>query len=144
MFLTKYKPVGQVDSLWNAFDRDFFPVMRRFFQDDEEGFRMPRTNISEDEKEFTLTMELPGVAKKDIEVSIDGDTLTIEAQSAEESESKSKNVIRSEIRSEKFRRTFQIGSKIDRESVKAKLDNGMLRLTLPKSSETVGRKIDVS
>ena len=142
MFLTKYKPVNQGDSLWNAFDHDFFPVMRRFFEDEEEGFRLPRTNIGEDDKEFTLTMELPGVSKKDVAISVDGDTLIIEADRTEESESK--NLLRSEIRSEKFRRTFQVGSKIDRDTIKAKLENGMLRVTLPKKADIVGRKIDIS
>ncbi|MBI4720142.1 MAG: Hsp20/alpha crystallin family protein [Chitinivibrionia bacterium] len=142
MFLTKYKPINQVDSFWNAFDRDFFPVVRRFFEEEEEGLSVPKTNISEDDKEFTLTMELPGVSKKDVEISVDGDALTVEADRTEKFESK--NLVRAEIRTEKFRRTFQIGSKIDREAIKAKLENGILMLTLPKKAETVGRKIDIA
>ena len=60
MFPTKYVPKTSLESLFDSLDRDFFPILRPWFQiDDNEGFRMPLVNITEAEKEFVVTMELP-------------------------------------------------------------------------------------
>jgi HSP20 family protein len=140
MFITKCNP--GMRSIWDAFDRELFPVMRRLSDDQEENFRLPKTNINEGEKDFILTLEIPGVSKKDVEISVDGETLTITAKRSEEIETD--GLLRSEIRSEKFKRTFQIGSQVDREKIAAKMENGILKLTMPKMAEVLGRKIDIS
>lgn len=142
MFITKYNPATGMDSFWNAFNREFFPIAQPFLNGDEENFRLPRTNINEREKEFVLTIEMPGVSKKDVEVSLDGETLTIEAERTDTVESE--GLLRSEIRAEKYKRTLQVGSKIDRDGIAAKMENGVLKLTLPKKAEILGRKIDIS
>lgn len=142
MFLTKYSPARSLDPFWKAFDGEFFPVMRRVFNDDgDDSFRLPQTNINESEKQFVLTMEMPGVARKDVEVSLEDDTLTIEAERSDTVESE--GLLRSEIRSGKYRRTFRIGRKIDRDAISARMENGVLTVTLPKSAGVTGRKIDI-
>jgi HSP20 family protein len=144
MFPMKYEPKNNLESILDSLDRDVFPVLRPWFRlDDNEGFRMPLVNINESEKEFTVTMELPGVQKKDLDVAIDGEQLVVTAERSEKVES-SEGILRREIRSEKFRRTFTLGRAVDRDGIKAKLENGILKVTLPKKSESVGRKIDVS
>lgn len=142
MFVTKYNPAAGMDSFWKAFDRDFFPIVKPFFNGGEENTRLPRTNINESEKEFVLTMEMPGVSKKNVDVSLDGETLMIEAERTDAVESE--GLLRSEIRSEKYKRSFQLGSKIDRDGITARMENGVLKLTLPKKAEILGRKIDIS
>lgn len=144
MFPTKYEPKASMESLFDTFDRDLFPVFRPWFRlDDNEGFRMPLVNINETEKDYVVTMELPGVQKKDLDVSIDGDQLVVTAERSEKVES-DEGLLRREIRSEKFRRTFTVGQAIDRDGVKAKLENGILKITLPKKADSVGRKVDIS
>ena len=142
MFITKYNPATGVDSFLNAFDREFFPVVKRIFNDDEESSRQPKANINEREKEFILTLEMPGVSKDQVEVSVDGEMLLVEAERTEKVDNE--GLLRSEIRSDKYRRIFQIGSKIDRDAISAKMENGVLKLTLPKKAEILGRKIDIS
>jgi HSP20 family protein len=144
MFPTKYEPKNPIDSLFESFDRDLFPVFRPWFRlDDNEGFRMPLVNINETEKDYVVTMELPGVQKKDLDVSLDRDQLVVTAERSEKVESE-EGLLRREIRSEKFRRSFTVGQAIERDSVKAKLENGILKITLPKKAESVGRKIDIA
>jgi HSP20 family protein len=138
MFLTKYNPATALDTIWDAFDRDFF----RFFDGADEEFRLPSTNINEKEKEYVITMEMPGVSKKNVDVSLDGDSLVVTAKKVDKIESE--GLIRKEIRAEKFRRSFQLGSNIDREKIKAKMENGVLKLTLPKTEGSVGRKIEIA
>ena len=142
MFLTKYNPVTALDSFWRSFDSDLFPMFRNLADAEEEAFRLPRTNINEKEKEYIVTMEVPGVTKKNLDVSIDGDVLVVTGERIEKIESE--GLIRNEIRSEKFRRSFTLGNTIDREKITAKMENGVLTLTLPKQAESVGRKVEIS
>jgi len=144
MFPMKYEPKGNLESIFDSLDRDFFPMLRPWFRlDDDEGFRMPLVNINESEKEFVVTAELPGVQKKDLDVSIDGDQLVVTAERSEKVESND-GLLRREIRSEKFRRSFTLGQTVDRDGIKAKLENGILKVTLPKKTDSVGRKVDIS
>ncbi|UCG52166.1 MAG: Hsp20/alpha crystallin family protein [Candidatus Latescibacterota bacterium] len=143
MFLTKYKPNSTLESIFDSFDRQFFPILRSWSRDDDgEAFRLPLTNINETEKEYVITMEMPGVEKKDVDVSVDGDELVISAERSGKVESE--GLLRSEIRSEKFRRSFSLGRTVDRDNIKAKLENGVLKVTLAKKAESVGRKVDVA
>jgi HSP20 family protein len=138
MFLTKYRPRTALDSFFDTFDRDFFPVIRT---EDGDNVRLPSTNIHETDDGYVITMELPGVQKKDVDLAIDGDELVITAERAEKTETE--GLLRCEIRSEKFRRSFSLGRMVDREGINAKLENGVLKITLKKKAESVGRKIDV-
>jgi HSP20 family protein len=144
MFPTKCEPKNSLESIFDSFDRDAFPVLRPWFRlDDNEGFRIPLVNINESEKEFNVTIELPGVQKKDLDVAIDGEQLVVTAERSEKVET-NEGLLRREIRSEKFRRAFKLGQAVDRDGIKAKLENGILKVTLPKKAESVGRKIDIS
>jgi HSP20 family protein len=144
MFPIKYQPRTSLESLFDSLDRDLFPALRPWFRlDDNEGFRMPLVNINEADKEYILTIELPGVQKKDLDVSVDGEELVVTAERSEKVESE-EGLLRREIRSEKFRRSFTIGQAVDREGIKAKLENGILKVSLPKKAQASGRKIDVS
>ena len=139
MFLTKYRPTSGLDSF---FDDSVVPFFRKYApQGEGEGFILPRTNVHEDEKQFVLTMEMPGVKKNDLNVAIEDDQVVITGEKKEPVEPK--GLLRREIRSEKFRRSFRLDSSIDRDGIKAKLLDGVLNVTLPKRAESVGRKISV-
>lgn len=148
MKVTKYvAPVSPLDAV---FDRLGFglPTMERYFGDVSgnaneawTAVRLPRTNVSETEDSFVLSMEMPGLTREHIEVNIEGDTLIVKGGKSEQSEEK--GLVRREFRSTRFERTFTVGNAIDRERVKAKMENGILTVTIPKSPEKVGRKIDV-
>jgi len=139
MFLTKYIPSNTLD---NVLD-DFFPFYRQRTGDESEGetFRLPKTNINESDKEFTLTMEMPGVEKKDVNVAVENDHIVITGEKTEKTEAE--GLLRREIRSETFRRSFLLDSSVDRENIKAKLENGVLKVTLAKRAESVGRKVTI-
>ena len=142
MFVTKYRPRSALDSFFDTFDRDFFPVLRPGTPTESgEAVRVPSTNINETDSGYEITMELPGVLKKDVDVAVDGEELVVTAERAEKTESE--GLLRCEIRSEKFQRSFRLGGTVDRERINAKLENGVLKVTLEKKAESVGRKVDV-
>jgi HSP20 family protein len=140
MLLTKWTPRRNFRSIWDAFDNDLFPV-KRFLDDESDSFRRPMTNINETDSSYVVTMEMPGVSKKNVDVSLEGDTLTISGERVEKLEDE--GLLRREIREEKFSRSFVLDEKIDRDNIKAKIDNGLLTITLPKKEVEMGRKISI-
>ena len=94
-----------------------------------------RTDIKETENGYQLDVEMPGFDKKDIKISLENGYLTVSAEkSSREEENKDKNekYIRKEC-TVSCSRSYYVGDDIERENVKAKYDNGMLTLTVPKS-----------
>ena len=100
----------------------------------DEAFNMPATDISENETEYTISAELPGIKKEDIDVSLHDGVLSIEAHSKSEHEEKGDKKIRSERRYGKFIRRFTLGDNADESSVHAKFEDGVLKLVVKKSS----------
>ncbi|MFH1755800.1 MAG: Hsp20/alpha crystallin family protein [Candidatus Latescibacterota bacterium] len=140
MLLTKWTPRRSVNSIWDAFERDFFPVGRPV-DGESESYRAPLTNINETDKSYMVTMEMPGVSKENVNVSIEDDKLAISGERVEKFEEE--GLLRKEIREEKFHRTFVLDRRIDRDKIKAKMENGILIVTLPKKEGEVGRKVSI-
>lgn len=114
-------------------DRDsLFPAI---FQ---ETGRM-KADIRENENEYIVEAELPGVKKEDIKLDIDDDTLTITAESKTEKKEEKDNYLRMERRHGSYSRTFSIEN-IKNENVKAEYNDGILKVTLPKDKKTVTKK----
>ena len=103
-----------------------------------------RADIKEDEKEYIVEVELPGVKKEEIDVSIDNDVLTISVNRNEQVEEKTEQYIRQERRVGSFSRSFYIDN-VDIDNVSAKFENGILTVVLPKKepSSPTGKKIDI-
>lgn len=146
MTLIKYRPRNQVDTLFDRLTRDMWPSFERLFggeaEVETEAVRMPRTNIHETKDAYLFDMELPGLSRGDVEVTVEGDQLTVRGEKTEKHEDA--ELVRCEIRSTKFERNFNLGGSVDADKVKAKMDNGILRLTLPKKADKLGRKIDIA
>ena len=130
----------------DPFFGSFFNEMENLFEDfwgsnflaDVEGSsRRCSVDISENEDKFIVEAELPGIDEENLEVKLDQDILTISAQREEKDEEKDeeKNYYRKEIRKGRFERRFRLPDNIDQDEIKANLQNGMLKITLPKSEE---------
>lgn len=100
----------------------------------DEAFNMPATDISENETEYNISAELPGIRKEDIDVSLHDGVLSIEAHSKSEHEEKGEKQIRSERRYGKYVRRFTLGDNVDDTSVQAKFENGVLKLAVQKTA----------
>jgi HSP20 family protein len=146
MTLIKYRPAREIDALFNHLAHDFWPSACGTgvkSKDATQASRLPRTNVRETEDAYVFTMEMPGLGKKDVEVTVEGDELTVRGQRTEEKED-TNGLVRREIRSTRFERTFDLAGAVDPDSIKAKIEEGVLTVTLPKKPEKVGRKIDVA
>jgi HSP20 family protein len=109
------------------------------------AFAAPAIDFCEDDKAFHLTAELPGLSDKDINVTVSGDMLTITGEKRDEREEKDKNYHWSERRFGSFRRAIHLPPHIDRDKIDASFKNGVLQITIPKTSEAMQqqRKIEV-
>jgi HSP20 family protein len=150
MKLVRYNgPMDIFDHLFSNLDRGVFPVNGRCAAGaatDKATLRMPRTNIEELEKSYVFTLEMPGLSKKDVEVTLEADKLTIKGEKKEEKTEKDGDdkVLRREIRSAGFERSFSLGNEVDQNDIKARMEDGVLTVTLLKKTEKVGRKVDVN
>ena len=104
----------------------------------------PPVNLAESDEGYTLTAELPGVSPEDIDVQIEGATVTLSGQrKVEYAAGDGVAVHRRERQSGNFRRAFELPAEIDLDKASARHENGVLTLTLPKSPALRPRQIEV-
>jgi HSP20 family protein len=104
---------------------------------------VPNIEISETDKTIEVSAEMPGLERKDVEISIDDDTLTIRGEKKVEENQKDKNVQLSERSYGVFYRVLQLPPGIDPSSVQATMSNGILKVTIPKPAKSEPKKIEV-
>jgi len=106
---------------------------------------LPAVDVVEHDNEYVVRANLPGVRREDIDVSIQDNVLTINAESKSETEEKKAGrVIRQERHYGKFVRSMSLGAQVDESRVKASYNNGVLELILPKAEEVKPKKISVN
>jgi len=95
---------------------------------------MPRIDVSETDTAMQVTAELPGMEEKDIQLTLENDTLVISGEKKNDVEEKSKNFHRVERSYGSFQRVIPLVSEIEQDKVEASFRNGVLNITLPKTS----------
>ena len=115
---------------------------RNATQQRSEQFITPVASVVEDGDAYTLNVEMPGVNKEGLEISVENNELAIVGRrSLPQIEG---TLIHRESRTENFRRVFELDPSIDTSKVSARIDQGVLTLTLPKAEQVKPRKITVS
>ncbi len=143
---TLFRPRGA--DPWASFDdlrREMDAVLGRFGAGAGSGRRgvFPATNLYQTGDGYVLTAELPGVSPEDIQVSIEGTTLTIRGERRIGREDGETSAHRLERQSGTFGRAFELPAEIDASKVEAVHKNGILMLRLPKRPERQPRQISV-
>ena len=105
--------------------------------------RYPRMEMVETGNTYEVWMDVPGVAREDLSVSALGDELTVSGQRKRPSHPEDAHVRRSERSYGRFRRVVRLPADVDAEGIRAKLEGGVLRVSLPRRVGTEGRTIDV-
>src|ERR1700736_5157490 len=104
---------------------------------------IPSIDVCETDKAIEVSAEMPGLERKDVEISIEDDTLTIRGEKKIEENQKDKNVQLSERSYGVFLRVLQLPPGIDPSSVQATMSNGVLKITIPKPTKSEPKKIEV-
>jgi HSP20 family protein len=104
---------------------------------------IPPLDISEDENNLTVELEIPGMNEKDLHVRVDGNVLTVSGERKLEREEKGKDFRRIERQYGSFQRSITVPNSVDPNSANASYENGVLRIQFAKRSEAKPREIKV-
>jgi HSP20 family protein len=146
--ITRWNPFREMANMQSTFDR-FFDDWRPFFNDwrpfnEEMRGNLLSIDVDENDNQYTVTTELPGVKSENINVRQDGDYLLIEADIPEETtEKEEKRWLIKERRSGHFSRRIRLPQNVNFEKAEAMYHDGVLTLTLPKAENTIPRQIPV-
>jgi HSP20 family protein len=130
----------EMESLLNRFFDMDFPISRRPFGDEEWA---PRVDVVEGKGEITVRAEIPGCEAKDINVELDGRTLTISGEKKQEKEEKNENYHRVERSYGSFCRMVELPREVNPEDIDATYKKGVLKLVLEKVQATEAKKIEI-
>jgi len=141
MTLVKWNPAR---NLWNLND----DVFKTFFNEDRyltrnrDGY-YPAVNIEENEDAYRVSIELPGMEKKDIKISFQDDVLTISGEKKDQKEENDRNYHYFERRFGKFERSFRIHTDVIEDKIDAGFKDGVLTVDMPKAEIAKPREIEV-
>lgn len=125
------------------FDEVFRSAMPMIAGEGDRSMMMPQINVSETDGEYRITADLPGVDEKDVEVTLDGDLLTIRGEKKAEKKEEKESYHLVERSYGEFVRTIRIPHSVKTDQVQAKVENGVLTVMLPKESQGQTRRIQV-
>jgi len=138
------------DSPFSALSRRMNRLFEDIFEDfgiepfgrwaERTGTFLPRMDVTETDKEITVTAELPGLDEKDFEVTLEQDHLIIRGEKRVEHEDKGKDYHRIERSYGSFHRAIPLPCEVEQDKVEATFKNGVLKITLPKSATAVSSR----
>jgi HSP20 family protein len=131
---------------FSRFENEMEDVLERFFGNGEEwGLTRftPSLNVSETANSYEVSAELPGIKPEEVTVELREGNLWISGKKEEEKEEKGKTFHRVERRHGEFRRMIQLPNAVEEEKIEAKFENGVLRVSVPKSEEVKPKRIPV-
>ena len=124
---------------------DFFKPWNEWFENGGnfwgKPISVPAVNVTENTKDFKVSVAAPGLKKEDFKIDVDGNMLTISSETGEEKEEKDEKYTKKEYSYSAFSRSFTLPEGVNKEKIEAAYENGILRLVLPKSEDS--KKISV-
>lgn len=134
------KPVSSFNE--DSFYAPFWPALENALSSQSLPW-LPEVDISEDKDHYMIKADLPGLKREDINLSLDNSILTISGERKAETEHNEKNYHRVERSFGHFARSFNLGNKVDSNSIQAQYKDGVLEIVIAKSQETKPKSIDI-
>lgn len=132
------------NSLFNTGFDEFYNMLDDFFSDGKPYHRSFardtfKLDVKDNETEFNVLADLPGVKKEEVKIAMDDGKLSISINRAEENEEKKENYLHRERLSCSMTRGIYLGENTDATAIKAKLEDGVLKLTIPKKEKVISK-----
>src|ERR1700729_4011675 len=143
MVISRWDPVRGIVAFRNPFNTLFRDLNEGEGTQTTASF-IPAVDVYEDEKKIVLKLEVPGIEEKDLDVSVEKNTLTVKGERKLEKEEKEENFHRIERRYGSFYRAFTVPSTVDTENVDASYNAGVLKLALKKKPEAQPKQIKIN
>lgn len=134
--LPTMKPLFDFDRTSN----DLFSDTSRQFS---HGAEFPAVDIVEREHAYDLIAELPGVKREDIKISVENGTLSLRGERNHHGFPEGTKVLLQETNTKPFERLFQLSEEIDLNGISAEMKDGMLKIQLPKSEQSIAKEIRI-
>ena len=147
MTMVRFDPFRELATMQDRINRIFGDAYTRRYDDDltQRGEWSPAVDIYENaHQEIVLKAELPGIAREDIDLRVENNTLTLRGERKRDTEVKQEQYHRVERAYGAFSRSFSLPSRIDTEKVRAEFKDGVLAITLPVKAEARPRQIEVA
>lgn len=145
--LTRFSDFPEMESIRRDMDRFFDDLVPFSWKEANGGKNMdlwaPNTDMSETEDEYLITVDLPGISKKDVEVNFQDNRLTISGERSTEEQEEKENYLRKERYTGRFLRTFTFPGAIKDEEIVAKFKDGVLTINVPKSEVSKPTKVSI-
>ena len=142
-YLVKWREPRNIPSVFEDFDRLFDLNSPVFGRDALASDWSVAGELSEDEDNIYANLELPGVDKKDVKITLEDGILTISGEKKQEEKEQKKNVYRTERSYGQFKRRFRLPTEVQSDQVKAEYKDGVLNIVLPKSEEVKPKEITI-
>lgn len=130
----------------STFRHELDRFLDRFWDEGERPAPMdwrPELDLSETNEALAITVEIPGIEPKDVQVMLENGMLTIRGEKRQETERKDERYFRSERRYGAFTRSLRLPANVDAAKIDAKFKNGVLTVVMPKTAEARGLAIPV-
>jgi HSP20 family protein len=132
------------DDVWRSFSTPSSSSLMRptsvfgnsFFENSILGDYRVKLDVSGSDKEYEVSIDLPGLSEDDIQIELDGNILTVKGQKEEKNESKDKQYYRVERSVGSFRRTLSLPEDAERDAISAHIKNGLLVIKIPRKALT--------
>jgi len=143
MAIIRWNPFTELESMQRHINRLFEERKGKEGYRDELSAFAPLVDIYETKDTINMDVELPGLAKEDVTLRIEDDTLIIAGERKDETQSQGKNYHRVERVYGRFSRSFSLPTNIDKDKVNASFKNGILKVSLPKKEEAKPKQIKI-
>ncbi len=143
--IKRWEPFGELFSLRDDIDRLFDEYFGKSPEKADGALWYPALDISETEDGYQIEMDVPGIPKDDIKLSLRDNQLTIsgERKSEKKEESKDKTYHRIERYYGKFQRTIALPNEVDANKIKAEYKDGVLKISLPRAEKSKPKEIKI-
>lgn len=143
-YVTRYRPFNNVFALPRELDRMMDEALGSWGRGGENLRQwFPVTDVSETPEALTLRLEVPGLSRDQLKISVENNTLTVRGEKTQETSSEDETFHRTERSFGAFERSFSLPPYVDTEDVKAALQDGVLVITLPRRAEAKAREISI-
>lgn len=146
MALARWKPMRELNTLQDRINRMFEQSLGDLFPTEEElgvGMWRPSADIYETDDSYVVSADLPGMNKDYIQIEMRNGRLRIRGEKKFEKETSPEEYVRRERTHGEFMRSFAIPQNVDTTNIKAKYENGVLEVTIPKTEESKPKRIEV-
>jgi HSP20 family protein len=142
--ISRWTPVTDLSSEFLTMQKEIDRMFDRFRGDGTQASGlMPSVDVVENDGGFLLSVELPGVSREDVKITVADGVLTIKGEKKQEQEKKGENYHRVERTFGSFERSFTLPAAVQDDRIEAGFVNGVLNITVPKAEQAKAREIEV-